>query len=87
MLAPNIIEELLERELKSLCINCADFGCCALRKQTSKVIIQCELYRCQETAKHSSPLIQKGLCVDCAHAIPCSLPAKNTGVWHCEQYE
>jgi hypothetical protein len=82
-----LIKVLLAEELRGLCINCTKFETCSYRKNSTKIVIQCELYELTEqgqTADLHEPL--KGLCVNCCNADACRLPDKLFGVWHCEAY-
>jgi hypothetical protein len=86
-----LIEVLFEKELQGLCINCAKYEKCSYRKNSIKVIIQCELYEladeeCQSSAQQETDKL-KGLCLNCFHADTCRLPDREFGVWHCEEYK
>jgi hypothetical protein len=90
MQEPEIIEILLSKELQGLCTNCAQFEKCPYRKNTRKIIIQCELYELVDEEKasgHQETNRLKGLCVNCCYANTCCLPEKQFGVWHCEEYK
>ena len=84
----NIIEDLIQNELRGLCTNCALAEHCAYRKATKKVIVQCELYQLNDGSDDSKSFaIHAGLCINCDKVKSCELPGKNTGIWHCEEYE
>jgi hypothetical protein len=84
-----LLEVLLTKELRGLCMNCAKFQTCSYRQNAVKIIIQCELYELSE--EEQTPHLQesiklKGLCTNCCSADTCDLPDKQSGVWHCEEY-
>ncbi len=81
----NIIENLVTRELKSLCNTCIHQDECVYYKTATKAIIQCELFVLdQEYIRDSnSPL---GLCTNCDHASDCTLPGRRHGVWRCDDF-
>lgn len=84
-----LIETLLAKELQGLCMNCVNFETCAYRKNTMKVIIQCELHEIvsESRTEDRKSSISKGLCANCCNVDLCRLPDKQFGVWHCEEYE
>jgi hypothetical protein len=87
MHSQDLIERLIQNELKGLCINCSLANHCPYRKATDKIIIQCELHQFSEEADAPQPVsTQKGLCVNCCRANVCQLPGRKTGIWHCEEY-
>lgn len=89
MYSQDLIEELIQHELKGLCTNCALESDCTYRKASHKIIIQCELYQFSDGSdmlQSNSNLMQKGLCVNCSSVNSCGLPGKHTGIWHCEEY-
>lgn len=84
---PELIEHLIQHELKGLCTNCAFVSHCSYRKATDKIIIQCELYQLSPALDAPKPAsTQLGLCVNCCNADTCKLPGRHTGIWHCEEY-
>jgi hypothetical protein len=85
---PGLIEVLLVKELQGLCMNCANFEPCSYRKTSVKTIIQCELYEMgmEPRTAGQEESYWKGLCVSCGNADTCSLPDKQFGTWHCEEY-
>lgn len=81
----NDLEEIVVRELRSLCSNCLYRNTCSYRNTTKKVIIQCELHVLDlDTSDDAQP---KGLCKSCDTFNSCKLPGKNTGVWHCQEFK
>lgn len=89
MYSQDLIEELMQHELKGLCTNCALESDCTYRKASHKIIIQCELYQLSDEThilQSNANLMQKGLCMNCNRVDSCGLPGKHTGIWHCEEY-
>ena len=83
-----LIEDLLQHELKGLCTNCELASKCLYRKETNKIIIQCELYQLREaTGVPREVSAQRSLCTSCSKAGTCRLPGRHMGIWHCEAYE
>jgi hypothetical protein len=83
------IEVLLTKELRGLCLNCANFDNCSYRKNSAKIIIQCNLYELigeEQASGQQETNALKGLCMSCCHADTCNLPDKQSGIWHCEEY-
>jgi hypothetical protein len=88
MYSQELIEVLLEHELKGLCTNCSLASGCTYRKTSPKIIVQCELYQLIEDSESiENKLFQKGLCMNCSRVDSCKLPGKHTGIWHCEEYK
>jgi hypothetical protein len=81
------IEVLVLKELQGLCMNCEHFNTCTYRRNSAKLIIQCELYEVGREWQAARPNQLKGLCMNCNNADICRLPQKQHGVWHCEEYE
>lgn len=84
------IEEMMVKEMNGLCGSCVHFDECVYRKNSTKVIIQCEVFESVRTngikTRHEdAPL--RGLCLNCSRNQVCHLPKEPTGVWHCEEYE
>jgi len=84
------IEEIVIKELSGLCGSCIHFEGCMYRKNSEKVVIQCEVFESFHEASgknsvNNPPL--KGLCLNCSKNHFCHLPKEVTGVWHCEEYE
>ena len=66
-LAP--IEDLLQNELKGLCANCALASKCFHRKETNKIIIQCERYQwCEVPGLNEEAPAQRSFCTNCSKA-------------------
>lgn len=83
-----LIEHLIQSELKGLCTNCEFAKHCSYRKATDKIIIQCELYQLSELERVPQLVsTQRSLCTSCCKADACHLPGRHTGIWHCEDYE
>ena len=80
-----IIEEIVARELKTLCCTCAHFEDCVYRKTTSKAVIQCELFEVADDESYG-PTPPAGLCSTCDHADYCKLPGRKDGVWRCDEF-
>jgi hypothetical protein len=85
MRSNTIIEEIVERELKSLCGTCVHKGECKYYRASAKAIIQCELFERGED-NHVNSLSKVGLCKMCDHADHCSLPGRKNGVWRCTEF-
>lgn len=80
-----VIEDIISKELKGLCINCENINTCIYFKTATRKIIQCELFvldkdQCAET----TPL--NGLCKTCDHSATCTLPGRKSNVWRCSEY-
>ena len=83
-----LIEHLLENELKGLCTNCGLASKCFYRKETNKIIIQCELYQlCEAPNVAPEAPAQRSLCTSCSKANTCRLTGRHMGIWRCEAYE
>ncbi|HEY0744199.1 MAG TPA: hypothetical protein VGD40_22185, partial [Chryseosolibacter sp.] len=78
------IEDIVTRELRSLCLSCAHADECIYHKTTSKAVIQCELFQLHEDGHSTSP---QGLCRTCDHAPTCSLRGRKEGVWRCNEFQ
>ena len=82
---------------KSICVNCKFKQNCVLLRDAEKPIHSCNEYECE--GKEKDPAIKectgdsyekpvyKGLCITCKHKKTCKHADKNTGIWHCENYE
>lgn len=82
------IEYLIQHELKGRCTSCAYEDRCTYRKNTDKVVIQCELYQSRDAIGVLEHMVKpSGLCMSCCSADACGLPQKNEGIWHCKSYE
>ena len=82
------IADIITSEMNGLCGSCVHFEGCAYRLNTTKVIIQCEVFEsgeCSINGYEGASL--KGLCVNCSKSAFCQLPKDAAGVWHCEEYE
>jgi len=83
-----LIEDLLLNELKGLCTNCGLASKCFYRKETNKIIIQCELHQlCEAPGAPREASGQRSLCTSCSKADTCQLPGRHMGIWRCEAYE
>lgn len=83
MQAREVIEELIENEVKGLCGTCTHAANCVYLKTARKQIIQCELYELDVTFSDIPP---SGLCRSCDHSTTCKLPGRVFGVWHCNEF-
>jgi hypothetical protein len=83
-----IIEDIVTRELKGLCISCAHTQTCPYRKSATKVIIQCEFFQLDllDLTEHATHNSLHGLCATCDHANHCTLPGRKEGVWRCNDF-
>lgn len=80
-----IIEEIVTRELRVLCGTCRHNNTCVYRQESTKAIIQCEIYEHEaEAVGEGSP--KRGLCASCVQAQRCTLPGRSIGVWHCYEF-
>jgi hypothetical protein len=90
----NYINDLLDQELRGLCGTCDHRTACSYRQQSSKVIIQCELFSSPEAVVSSlipqtvavAKRVTRGLCDTCEHQRTCSFFKRNGYVWHCEEF-
>lgn len=85
-----VIEDIVVKELTGLCGSCAHYEKCIYRKNSAKVIIQCEVFeslRGDHDQYQVTGMPEKGLCLNCSKNRCCHLPKAATGVWHCEEYE
>ena len=84
------IEAVVIKELSGLCGSCVHARDCVYRKNSQKVVIQCEVFEAigeAETGQSIGNTSMKGLCLNCNKAHFCHLPKEASGVWHCEEYE
>lgn len=81
------IEEIVSRGLGELCPSCVHRDGCVFRKDSDKVVIQCEQFEVRASAGYVHTLPEKGLCLNCDKAPLCHLPKETSGVWRCEEYE
>lgn len=79
------IEQMVSRELKGICTNCAHTNTCIYYKSATKMIIQCELYEFTGSAMNLEP--PKGLCCTCDSSPNCKLVGRLFGVWTCNDYK
>lgn len=86
MPTPELIEVLVLKELQGLCLNCQHFDGCTYRENSTKIIIQCELYKAGQEPQNVTAKQLNGLCMNCCIANSCRLPQKEIGVWHCKEY-
>jgi hypothetical protein len=90
----NYINDLFGQELRGLCSTCDHSIACTYRQQSTKLIIQCELFSSPEVlippvVNQAAPLLKRiarGLCDTCVHQRTCSFFKKNGYVWHCEEF-
>jgi hypothetical protein len=83
---PELIEQIIVKEIKGLCSSCAYAHDCLYQKVTTKAIIQCEMFELElEGETVLAPT--KGLCKSCDHASECKLPGRIHGVWHCNEFQ
>jgi hypothetical protein len=85
MYSKGIIEEIVARELQPLCTTCIHMHTCMYYQQATRAVIQCESYEVDDE-DHGSPEA-RGLCKNCDNLGKCTLPGKNTGTWHCNDYK
>ena len=83
MEADQLIEEMIDSEVKGLCGNCMHAATCAYFHSTPKTVIQCELFQLDE---EGDVHVLNGLCRTCDQSSTCKLSAKRTGVWHCDEF-
>jgi hypothetical protein len=87
MYSSEIIENLLQQELKGLCMSCINAPTCSYRLATDKTVIQCEMFETGNRFVQQTNYTQPGgLCMNCAKATICQLPDRYVGVWHCGEY-
>jgi len=81
-----IIENLITREVRGLCMTCVHANACIYHQTATRDIIQCELYQLdvERTTLKDQP---QGLCKSCDNAANCKLPGRAGGVWHCNEFE
>jgi hypothetical protein len=82
----HLIEHIVNRELRHICDTCVHAETCIYKKQSQKAIIQCEMYETDAKEALNGGVLQ-GLCKNCDHAPRCTLPGKQFGVWHCNEYK
>jgi hypothetical protein len=80
-----IIEDMLTRELKSLCGTCVYKNDCIYYRTSTKAIIQCELFELDQEFNIDSSSA-RGLCATCDHTDHCTLPGRRQGVWRCNEF-
>lgn len=81
------VQEIVTRELSGLCGSCNHYDGCVYRKNSDKVVIQCEVFEDSGGTLDTAEVVLKGLCLNCSKAPLCHLPKQTSGVWHCEEYE
>lgn len=85
------IEEMVINELNGLCVSCVHFNDCVYRKNSNKIVIQCEVFESVQEAIDENSITNnmplKGLCLNCSKSHYCQLPKEPSGVWHCEEYQ
>jgi hypothetical protein len=85
---------MLGQELRGLCTTCDHRMACVHQRQSSKLIIQCELFSSPEPmvsgfVPQPAPMKKRqtrGLCDTCVHQRTCSFFKRNGYVWHCEEF-
>ena|SRR6187455_2128244 len=81
-----IIEEIVVKEFRGLCLTCLHVATCSyFKRQSNKIVIQCELFEVDDEvalAQHSPA----GLCKSCDLAADCRLPGRRMGIWHCNEF-
>lgn len=90
----NYINDLLDQELRGLCGTCDHRNACTYRQQSTRLIIQCELFSGPDAvvspvvrqAVPAAKRIARGLCDTCVHQRTCSFFKRNGYVWHCEEF-
>jgi hypothetical protein len=85
MQTDNIIENIVTRELKALCGSCIHQHDCVYHKTSTRAIIQCELFELDKE-QMPDPGLTLGLCTNCDHANHCTLPARKSGAWRCDEF-
>lgn len=85
MQVKEIIEDIVLREVKPLCVTCRFADDCVYHQTATKVIIQCELFEFDLDQQHDEG--GKGLCRTCDNAKHCKLPGRFQGVWHCNEFK
>jgi len=87
-------------ELKGICGVCALDGTCDRAEQPPPPVAKCERFEpdpdrvCEAITAFLETRIggesdappRMGLCVNCEHRSYCTLPAREGGIWHCEEY-
>lgn len=84
------IEEMFVKELSGLCASCAHHQGCVYRKNSTRIVIQCEVFESTVAVGervHGGANGLKGLCLNCSKNRFCHLPKEASGVWQCEEYE
>jgi hypothetical protein len=81
-----IIEDIITRELRGLCVSCAHADRCIYHKDSLKLVIQCEMFDLDQ-ASRPTPQPLQGLCRTCDHAPYCKLPGRKNGVWRCNEFQ
>jgi hypothetical protein len=80
-----LIEDLVVREVKGLCVTCVHADGCIYHKTATKKIIQCELFELS-LGQSIDSISRKGLCTTCDNASYCKLPGRKEGVWRCNEF-
>lgn len=82
------LETLLENELRVLCSTCTHANTCLSRRNTSKKIIQCDVFESDKKNAMTGIVNEQlaGLCLSCNKAHECNLPARQFGVFRCTDY-
>ena len=83
------VEELVIKELNGLCGSCVHAEDCVYRRNSPKVVIQCEEFESvgADGEGTGGTSTVSGLCLNCSKNQFCTLPKEISGVWHCEEYE
>jgi hypothetical protein len=82
----DFIEDIVTKELRSLCNNCLHYETCVYRITATKSVIQCELFQLDDEQEKEQRNVG-GLCKTCDHAVNCSLPGRRMGTWHCNEFK
>lgn len=81
-----MVEEIVINEFRGLCTSCVHSNTCYFKKNSHKVVIQCELFEVdQEVALPQND--PNGLCKTCDLAEACRLPGRKMGTWHCNEFQ
>ena len=81
-------------EPEGLCSTCMSGTGCSLRHGGG--VLECHEFLTAEPAAPTRPLadsvplrrptVRTGLCATCEHAVTCTFPAQDGGVWRCEEF-
>jgi hypothetical protein len=83
---PTIIEEIVVKEFRGLCVTCLHGPSCSyLKRKSDKIVIQCELFEADDEVVVTTHT-PAGLCKSCDLAADCRLPGRKIGIWHCNEF-